>query len=553
MFDPSFFSFGNGLFYNPVTDSVAPVVSTAKVKGREYSLADYENLKYEIAKQTNILGVNHQASFSKSQDEIIDDMAKQLASYGVSSLADLKENKYTVEERDPYYFDDGEAPVVTVEKKDVINSKTGEVIPLNELNNAAGKGFTWYNIDFVDGQAVPYAWKEATGAGALGDQIQSIVSIPPIAAALTAATAGALQPTAKDIATSLLPEGASQAAIRAATNAIANAGATTTVVSTATGDLGQGLQAGAAVLLQSGINQLKNQGINALEQATGIDLSVPKATGSLLDTGADSTDYSFLDTPTQPAPVVAPVTTDVTDFNTDVEAQVGGFYGNSPTAEYDPRLQGTYLTVNGKDVFIPNVVAPTESPIVLSTTEAAPSLLDVAPAPIFSSLLSPTTTPTLTVVANKPTVTDLGAVLTSATNLGDVLVNASQPNLGMVNISGTRPGETLTFTPGTVEAPPTLTQTATLPTVTDLVAPITTVTSLPPTPEQPPKPPTETPETPETPITPNITLPTLMAEPEQVSRGYVPYGSVSYEPLLSLLAPRLQTLPYASAYRRGLL
>jgi hypothetical protein len=35
--------------------------------------------------------------------------------------------------------------------------------------------------------------------------------------------------------------------------------------------------------------------------------------------------------------------------------------------------------------------------------------------------------------------------------------------------------------------------------------------------------------------------------------GYVPYGSVSYEPLLSLLAPQLMTLPYASAYRRGLL
>lgn len=84
-------------------------------------------------------------------------MAKQLASYGVSSLKDLTENRYTVEERDPYYFDDGEAPMVTVEKKEVINSKTGEVIPLNELNNSGGSGFTWYKVDFVDGQAVPYA------------------------------------------------------------------------------------------------------------------------------------------------------------------------------------------------------------------------------------------------------------------------------------------------------------------------------------------------------------------------------------------------------------
>ncbi|NBW20428.1 MAG: hypothetical protein EBR82_71915, partial [Caulobacteraceae bacterium] len=230
MFDPSFFSFGNGLFYNPMTDSVVAAntatvntakVNTAKVKGREYDVDVANNLKNEIANQTNVLGVNHQASFSKDQDKIITDMANQLASYGVTSLADLKENKYTVEERDPFHYDDSEAPMVTVEKKEVINSKTGEVIPLNELNNSAGKGFTWYNIDFVDGQAVPYAWKEATGAGALGDQIQSIVSIPPIAAALTAGLAPTI---GKELASAV-------------------------VQTAATGDIGAGLQAGATSFL----------------------------------------------------------------------------------------------------------------------------------------------------------------------------------------------------------------------------------------------------------------------------------------------------------------
>ena len=72
----------------------------------------------------------------------------------------------------------------------VLNARTGQEIPVNELNNAKGSGFTYYKIEFSpDGVAVPYGFKEATGMGALGDQIKSIVSIPPIAAALAAVAA----------------------------------------------------------------------------------------------------------------------------------------------------------------------------------------------------------------------------------------------------------------------------------------------------------------------------------------------------------------------------
>jgi len=511
-------------------------------------MSDYENLKYEISNQTNILGIRHDASFSKSQDEIIDDMARKLAQYGVSSLADLKQETYLAEEYPTITSDEAVEPTI-VEKKRVINTRTGEEVPLNKLNNSAGSGFTWYNIDFVDGQAVPYAWKEATGAGALGNQIQSIVSIPPVAAALTAGLKGFLEPSMIDFASSVLPDGVSQAAVNKVGSALANAAATTTTVSAATGDLGLGLKAGGSVILQAGLNEAQGQAVKAFENATGLDLSLPKPTGSLLDVGGDSTDYGFL----SDTPPVAPVTPPSTDFNYDAEAQAGGFYGNTPTAEFDPRLGGTYITQGGKDVFIPS--APTVEtsipPVELATTASAPSLLNTVSGPVFSSLLSADTTPTQTIIGTKPTSNDLVAPVVSATNLGDVTITANRPDLGVINVSGTRPGETLTFTPGTTEAPPTFTQTATLPTTIDLLSPVTTVTSItPPETTQPPKTPETPPETPFTPVIPNIPV---EVQQEAQRMGYVPYGSVSYEPLLSLLAPQLMTLPYASAYRRGLL
>lgn len=555
MFDPSFFSFGNGLFYNPITDSVftpesAPA-STGKVKGRDYSLSDYENLKYEIGNQTNILGVDHRASFSKNQDEIIDDMAKQLASYGVSSLKDLTQNVYTVEENDPNYFGDGEPPTVTVEKKDVINSKTGEVIPLNKLNNSAGSGFTWYNIDFVDGQAVPYAWKEATGAGALGDQIQSIVAIPPVAAALTAVTAGALLPGAKEIATSILPDAATKYAINTTANALANAGATATVVSAATGDVGTGLKAGATTLLSAGINELKGQGMDALEDLTGLDLSQP-STGSLLDTGmGDTTDQTFVSAPTP-----------VTDMPTVTVTAPPSLLDTALAPVVNTLLPDTTQTVTvtapQEENVIPSIPAvlqpetPTvtvigEKPTTDLVSPIIPGLIDAGTVEVIGSRI-----PTVEVIGTQPTTTDLVAPVIPG--LLDTITVTSPPT---VTVTGTPEDDLGSVLTGTTDltpvmetsetVTPTVTVTATPPTVVDAVAPVVTTTALP---ETPPDTPPETPETPFTPVIPNIPV-ELQQEAQRM--GYVPYGSVSYEPLLSLLAPQLMTLPYASAYRRGLL
>jgi hypothetical protein len=499
MFDPSFFSFGNGLFYNPLTDSVASVASTGTIKGREYSLADYENLKYEIGNQTNILGVNHQASFSSSQDEIIDDMAKQLASYGVSSLKDLTENRYTKEIADPSYYGDGSAPMILAEEREVINSKTGEVIPLNELNNSAGKGFTWYKVEFVDGQAVPYAWKEATGAGAFFDQAKEVIR--PITPVLVAMTAGALLPAATTAATAILPQGASAFAVNTTANALANAAATTAVTSAATGNIGTGLKAGGSVLASAVLNEATNLGIDAIEDATGFELRPGVTTGSNINQGLI----------TESAPVTPSVT--------------GGIPEVVVTAPPTSLLD----TVSPVLTNLVNAPTTTTVPDVV-ITGTRPTETDLV-APVIPGLLDTITVtgtrpdiPTVTVTGTRPPEPDLGSILTTATNVA--------PSVTPVMPTS----ETIT---------PTVTITGTPPTITDLISPVTSVA--PPPSETPPE------TTPETTVTPNITLPTLMAEPEQVSRGYVPYGSVSYEPLLSLLAPQLQTLPYASAYRRGLL
>lgn len=183
----------------------------------------------QLKAQQQVTGITHQASFSKDQDKIIADMAEKLGKYGVKDLADLKpitgEIEYQLDER----MDDGEPTGVfnlmqrgigpegeetlvyagriatpdeinqirtkgtVTENVGVLNARTGEEIPVNKLNNAAGSGFTYYKIEFSpDGIAVPYGYKEATGAGALGNQIKSIASLPPVAAALAAVTFGTL-------------------------------------------------------------------------------------------------------------------------------------------------------------------------------------------------------------------------------------------------------------------------------------------------------------------------------------------------------------------------
>ena len=182
----------------------------------------------QLKAQQQVTGITHQASFSKDQDAIIKDMAEKLGKYGVQSLEDLKPitgekeyfavpsiddngniTGYELYDQNPYPSD-GPSPLpvrqatasdiaqlqskgTITENVGVLNARTGQEIPVNELNNAKGSGFTYYKIEFSpDGVAVPYGFKEATGAGALGDQIKSIASLPPIAAALAAVTAGTL-------------------------------------------------------------------------------------------------------------------------------------------------------------------------------------------------------------------------------------------------------------------------------------------------------------------------------------------------------------------------
>jgi hypothetical protein len=504
MFDPSFFSFGNGLFYNPMTDSVVAAntatVNTATVKGREYDVDVANNLKNEIANQTNVLGVNHQASFSKDQDKIITDMANQLASYGVTSLADLKENKYTKEVADPSYYGDGSAPMIWAEEREVINSKTGEVIPLNELNNSAGKGFTWYNIEFVDGQAVPYAWREATGAGALGDQIKAMATpLAPVAVALLTPIVGPV---------------------------VAN----TIVSSVVTGDVTEGLKAGATSFV-----------------------------GSELSNKLDSSLSSIFD-----SEVVSNAPTIGSLLGTDAEAQIGGFYGNTPTAEFDPRLGGTYLTRDGKDIFIPynptDVVTPPIS-TVTTTGVQTPSLLDTIPTVTVTGtkdqpvdllgtvqVLGTPEIPTVEVIGKRPNEPEMPTVEIIGTRpeIPTVEVIGTKPEIPTVEVIGTKPEEpempTVTIIGTKPEEPemPTVTVTAPKPPVEVI-------------PVEPPSIIEETPLEPETPFElpslPTSQVPMSAAE-QQAMQNYL---GVDYSQLLALLSRNAGLLSPAQTYYRGLL
>jgi hypothetical protein len=546
MFDPSFFSFGNGLFYNPMTDSVVAAntatVNTATVKGREYDVDVANNLKNEIANQTNVLGVNHQASFSKDQDKIITDMANQLASYGVTSLADLKPlveekqywaepiydsdeiqgavftGRYSLYDQDPTASYEGPSPTPIREATDddlaqleskgsiatrigVINQKTGEEVPVNKLNNAAGSGFTHYNVEFIDGQAVPYSYKSSTGVGQLGDQIKAFVSIPPVAAALTAM----LGPV------------------------VGFPAAAATVQSIATGDLKEGLKAGATAYLGGELSTAAKD--------LGLD--------NIFTTPETSTPTSGL-------------------LGTDAEAQIGGFYGNTPTAEFDPRLGGTYLTRDGKDIFIPynptDVVTPPIS-TVTTTGVQTPSLLDTIPTVTVTGrkdepvdllgtvqVLGTPEIPTVEVIGKRPDEPEMPTVEIIGTRpeIPTVEVIGTKPEIPTVEVIGTKPEEpempTVTIIGTKPEEPemPTVTVTAPKPPVEVI-------------PVEPPSIIEETPLEPETPFElpslPTSQVPMSAAE-QQAMQNYL---GVDYSQLLALLSRNAGLLSPAQTYYRGLL
>jgi hypothetical protein len=156
-------------------------------KGRPYDQGAANLIYTQLLEQLQLLKIRHTASFSNDPGVILADAANQLASFGVASLYDLAERRWTEtqEQTDPSN-PDGQPILVDVEMREVFDSKTGRVIPLRELNNAAGDGFTWYSIQFAGDVPILVSWKELTGLKAFQAQVASIMSLPPVQALMLA-------------------------------------------------------------------------------------------------------------------------------------------------------------------------------------------------------------------------------------------------------------------------------------------------------------------------------------------------------------------------------
>jgi hypothetical protein len=152
-------------------------------KGRPFDQAAADQIYTQLVEQFQLLGVRHTASFSNDPAAIMRDAANQLASYGVASLYDLTEKAWTEQQyqQDPSN-PDGQPILVDVPMRQVFDSRTGREIPLNELNNSRGDGFTWYAIQFAGDVPILVSWKELTGAAAFAAQVGSIMNLPPVQA-----------------------------------------------------------------------------------------------------------------------------------------------------------------------------------------------------------------------------------------------------------------------------------------------------------------------------------------------------------------------------------
>jgi len=156
-------------------------------KGRPYDQGAANRIYTELLEQLQLLKIKHTASFSNDPKVILADAANQLAGYGVSSIYDLSEKTWTEQQYQPDPTNpDGQPILVDVQMRQVIDSKTGRELPLLELNNSAGRGFTWYSINFAGQVPILVAWREATGAEAFAAQVGSILNLPPVQALMLA-------------------------------------------------------------------------------------------------------------------------------------------------------------------------------------------------------------------------------------------------------------------------------------------------------------------------------------------------------------------------------
>ena len=176
-------------------------------KGLEFNQAAADLIFAQLAEQKRILKIDHRGSWTNDDDLLMRDAAELLAGFGIASLYDLtpvyRELVYSIQQTQDEYGNvqqsfvvdqNGEeirqatpedirqfnaaGRIVIPELSDTINKKTGRSVPLNDLNNSRGDGFTWYTINFHGGIPVMVAWKEKTGLGALGQQIGKFLSSP---------------------------------------------------------------------------------------------------------------------------------------------------------------------------------------------------------------------------------------------------------------------------------------------------------------------------------------------------------------------------------------
>lgn len=156
-------------------------------KNRPYDQGAANLIYTQLLEQLQLLKIRHTASFSNDPGVILADAANQLASFGVASLYDLAERRWIeTQEQTDLSNPDGQPILVDVEMREVFDSKTGRIIPLRELNNAAGDGFTWYAIQFAGDVPILVSWKELTGIKAFQAQVASIMSLPPVQALMLA-------------------------------------------------------------------------------------------------------------------------------------------------------------------------------------------------------------------------------------------------------------------------------------------------------------------------------------------------------------------------------